>query len=323
MIKILQHPSEVLALPQAISRGLRRDLSGVGLRGAAFVGIAFLYFPIVLMIIMSFNAGNTLSWPPEGFSIKWYQHLWAMLASGFTGEYSGNYVPLDKYGLYTGLLPAIIGSVSAALFVTIIGVTAGFMAAYSIHKYRFRGRLLFKASFLFPIIFPMVITASGLRVFFDMAGILQCPLVTPCSWMITTPRMLIGHLTAVLPYVFIVCMGGLMAYDNTVEEAAESLGAGSSQRLRWIILPLVRPALIVSVILAFNRSLHDFIFTSSLTGGSMLFLPMWVSKYLWRVTDPGVATIMVFEMIILIPALYIATLWIKPERLATGGVGKG
>ena len=135
-------------------------------------------------------------------------------------------------------------------------------------------------------------------------------------------NMVLGHSIVALPYVIILSTAGLAVYDMTVEEAARTLGAGTL-RIFWLItLPLVRPSIMAAAIISFNRSLHEFIVTFFLTTGSPFLLPVWIFNYVWHALDPAIASLMVVQMLLLLPALYLIARMVGLERITTGGVGK-
>ena len=306
---------DVVSLPQSIYLGVKKDMSGVLLRLAALFTFTFLYIPIVIVFIMSFSSGTTLMFPPPGFSFMWYENIWSIITTGERTIYGATVV---TGGDTMDLLPSIYFSLIVAAVTMVVVTVSGFMAAYSMHRYVFRGRLLIKGAFLLPILFPTLVIGVGLLLFFSNVG-----LRTAGSEVMMVRNMVLGHSIVSLPYVVILTTAGLAVYDMTVEEAARSLGAGKLRVFWSITMPLVRPSILAAAIIAFNRSLHEFIVTFFLTTGSPFLLPVWIFNYVYRALDPAVAALMVGQMMLLLPALYLIARMVGLERITTGGVGKG
>ena len=287
------------SVSRAVLHGLRRDLGGVGLRIWALATFAFLYLPIVIVVITTFSSEETLTFPPEGLSLRWYVTFWDIL--------TGNPPP----GVPGRFWEALIGTVTVAAFVTVIGLFAGTLAAFALHRWVFRGRELIRTMFLLPLLFPSLVVAIGLLLFFNKAGLTA-----------TTPRMVIGHVVSTLPFVTILVLASLSVYQRELEDAALSLGANRMQTFWRITLPLIRPGLLAAGILAFNSSFGNVIMTFFLTTGTPHLLPVWILYYIQGASDPGVAVIMVIQIILLLPTLYFVNRLVGLQRL-TGGHDAG
>ncbi|WP_439873060.1 ABC transporter permease [Rhizobium leguminosarum] len=205
------------------------------------LGFAFLYLPIVLLVIFSFNESKLVTvW--GGFSTKWYVSLMS------------NQALLDAawVTLRVGLL--------SATFATILGT----MAALTLVRYtRFRGRMLFSGMIYAPLVMPEVITGLSLLLLFVAIGLDRG------FWTIT-----LAHTTLTMCFVAVVVQSRLLSFDHSIEEAAQDLGAPPVRTFFEITLPIIAPAVLSGWMLAFTLSLDDLVIASFTSGPGATTLPM-------------------------------------------------
>ena len=204
--------------------------------------ILFLYVPVFLLIMFSFNASPmSVRW--EGFSLEWYRLLLADQA----------------------LFEATRNSLLIALTSTVFAVIMGTGAALVLERQAVRGARILNAGLVLPLVIPEILKGVSLLLFFVM---IQVPL-----GLITVT---IGHIAFNLPLVILVIRMRLRKLDPLMEEAARDLGASSWQTFRWVTLPLLRPAIIGSALMAFTVSLDDFVVTFFTAGPGATTLPLKV-----------------------------------------------
>ena len=216
---------------------------------AMALGFAFLYLPIASLIAYSFNASKLVTvW--GGFSARWYGELLR-----------------DDQVLRAAWLSLRIAFVNATIAVA-LGTLAGLALA---RMGRFRGRLLFTGMTSAPLVMPEVITGLSLLLLFvaleDLIG-------WPARRGVTT--ITIAHVTFSLAYVAVVIQAQLASTDESIEEAAQDLGARPAKVFCVITLPLISPALVSGWLLAFTLSLDDLIIASFVSGPGSSTLPMVV-----------------------------------------------
>ena len=189
------------------------------------LGFAFLYIPILILVIYSFNESKLVTvW--GGFSLKWYGEMWRN-----DGLMSAAWVTLQ-----VGLLSATLG--------TILGT----LAALTLVRYtRFKGRLLFSGMVYAPLVMPEVITGLSLLLLFVAIGI-DRGLMT----------VVIAHTTFTMCYVAIVVQSRLLTFDTSLEEAAQDLGCPPVKTFFKVTLPLILPGIAAGAILAFAKSMGEF-----------------------------------------------------------------
>src|SRR5437763_10009106 len=209
--------------------------------GSLALGLAFLYLPIVILVIYSFNASRLVTvW--GGWSLRWYAELIqdrAMLESA-----------------WVTLLMAF-PSASAA---TVLGT----LAAIALVRFgRFRGRVLFSGMIYAPLVMPEVITGLALLLLFVAVDINRG------FWTIT-----IAHTTLITCFATVVVQSRLLTFDTSLEEAAMDLGCPPLKTFLRVTLPLIAPALVSGWMLAFTLSLDDLVIASFTTGPGATTLPI-------------------------------------------------
>ncbi|MDX1784642.1 ABC transporter permease [Roseovarius sp. ZX-A-9] len=205
------------------------------------LGFAFLYLPMVILIIYSFNESKLVTvW--AGFSTKWY------------GELFRNEAFLDA--AWVTLRVAVVSSTIA----TVLGTMA---ALVLVRAGRFPGRTLFSGMIYAPLVMPEVITGLSLLLLFIGIG-LDRGVFT----------IILAHTTFSMCYVSVVVSSRLVSFDRSLEEAALDLGCSPAQAFRLVTLPIIAPAVISGWLLAFTLSLDDLVIASFAAGPSATTLPI-------------------------------------------------
>lgn len=205
------------------------------------LGFAFLYLPIVLLIVFSFNESKLVTvW--GGFSTKWYVAM-------FQNQ---------------GLMDAAWVTARVAFISATIATVLGTMAALALTRYtRFRGRLLFSGMVFAPLVMPEVITGLSLLLLFVSMGLDR-------GFLTVT----LAHITFTMCFVAVVVQSRLITFDRSLEEAAMDLGATPAKTFFQVTLPVILPAIISGWMLAFTLSLDDLVIASFTSGPGATTLPM-------------------------------------------------
>jgi putrescine transport system permease protein len=205
------------------------------------LGLAFLYLPIAILIIYSFNASRLVTvW--AGWSTRWYAEL------------LHNEALLDA--AWVSLRVALLSATAATLLGTLAALALVRMG-------RFRGRLLFSGMIYAPLILPEVITGLSLLLLFVAVAIDRG------FW-----TVVIAHTTLTMGFVTVVVQARLMGFDRSIEEAAMDLGAPPVRTFFTVTLPLIAPAVAAAWMLAFTLSLDDLVIASFTTGPGATTLPI-------------------------------------------------
>ncbi|MDE0282886.1 MAG: ABC transporter permease subunit [Gammaproteobacteria bacterium] len=250
-------------------------------------GYAFLYIPIVSLIVFSFNKSKLVTvW--GGFSTKWYGELFR-----------------NEQIIEAALLSLRIAVVSAC-FAVAFGMLAGFVLA---RMKRFRGRMLFSGMTTAPLVMPEVITGLSLLLFFialqDLVG-------WPGGRGITT--ITIAHITFSMAYVAVVVQSRLSDMDPSLEEAAMDLGARPVTVFFAVTLPIVAPALVSGWLLAFTLSIDDLVIASFVSGPGSSTLPMVIFSKVKLGVSPDVNALATIIIAIVATGVVLAMVAMKKQE---------
>jgi putrescine transport system permease protein len=249
---------------------------GATLRAALVFGYAFLYLPIALLVLFSFNDSRLMTvW--SGFSTRWYVALWQ------------NTALLDA-----AFLSLRLAAISAS-FATVLGTLAGFAL---VRLKRIPARTLFGAMVAAPLVMPEVITGLSLLLLFVA---MEQAVGWPAGRGATT--IAIAHITFATAYVAVVVQSRLAGFDRSLEEAAMDLGARPAKVFLVITLPIIAPALASGWLLAFTLSLDDLVIASFVSGPGATTLPMAIFSSVKLGLTPelnALATVMVLGVAVVL-----------------------
>jgi spermidine/putrescine transport system permease protein len=212
----------------------------------SFYGVliyVFLFGPIALLVLFSFNANRYGTFPITAWTLKWYRTA------------AANYQIQD----------ALKASLKVAGAVTAISVFVGTAAAFPLVRSRLRFRNGIRIAFVLPIMIPGLLIGVSLLVLFT--GTLH--------WQLSSWTAVIGQSVYVTPFVILLVAARLQGFDRALERAAADLGANAFNRLRLVVLPLILPAIVAAALLAFTLSIDEFIITYFLIG-TQITLPIYI-----------------------------------------------
>jgi putative spermidine/putrescine transport system permease protein len=208
--------------------------------------IAFLFVPLVIILVYAFNPSNVQSWPISGFSTKWFGSTWHN----------------------TEARDAFVLSIKAATAATIIALLLGSAAAFAVHRFRFFGREAVSFLLVLPIALPGIITGMALNSFFTFWS--RWPFATFSLWTIV-----VGHATFCIVIVYNNVIARLRRTPTSLAEASMDLGADGIQTFLYVTLPVISTALVSGGLLAFALSFDEVIVTT-FTAGAQNTLPLWI-----------------------------------------------
>jgi len=208
------------------------------LRGFFGLVVAFLYAPIVILLIFSFNDAEVPSFPLSGFTLHWYRQFLA------NSELHSS--------LETSAIVAALSSVGAVIL--------GILASITLSRRRFRFKAGVSALLLSPLVIPYIVFGVSLLLLFHTLGIPRSILT-----------VVIGHIVISLPYTILVLLPRLQQIDVSLEEAAFDLGASRLRTFRSITLPLILPAVFSAFLIAFTTSFDEYAVASFVVGSRTTF----------------------------------------------------
>ncbi len=246
--------------------------SRLPLRLGAGLIYLFLYAPIAVVIVYSFNAAKR-GGPWAGFTTAWYGRL------------------LDSPDKLSALWNTLLLAVTSTAVSTVLGTLLG----YGLSRYEFPGRRFFSWLMNIPVVIPDVVMAIALLMFYSQVrerfGFLPLGLGT----------MILAHITFQIPLVAIVVRSRLAGLDPAIEEAARDLGAGTWQAFRHVTLPMMLPGVLAGAALAFTLSVDDFVVSFFTSGPGATTLPILIYSSVKRGITPDInalSTLMVLVSVI-------------------------
>ena len=238
------------------------------------ISIVALVLPSLLVVVMSFNSGEFITFPPQGFSLRWYKTM------------------IDSWEIKK----AAMVSINAACIVTFIDILLGVPAAWVLVRCQFRGRELLNSFILSPLMLPGMIIGIGILFFFSLMG-----------FSISYEMMILSHVVVTVPYTVRLTVSRLINLNPTLEEASKNLGANSTQTFLHIVLPKLIGGIVAGAAFSFLMSFDNLtvsLFTSSINERP---LPLEVFYLLRYDINPVVAAISTVEIVLATSVLIIGS----------------
>ena len=225
----------------------------LGLVAITCIVLVFIYFPLLVVLINSFNASKVFSWPPTAWTTDWW----------------------TKAATNDGVRAALLTSIKAGVGATLIAIVLGSMVAFAVARYDFFGRDSISFLVILPIALPGIITGIALNASFNTV-------LVPLGISFGLFTVILGHATFCIVVVFNNVVARLRRTGTSLEEAAMDLGAGPFQTFRDVTFPAVRSALVAGALLAFALSFDEIVVTSFTAGPGVETLPQWIFNNLFR-----------------------------------------
>lgn len=255
------------------------------LRIAAVIGFCYLLAPIAIVVLAGLNAGDFLSFPPEGLSLRWVRKFLA------SEKYMSSFLFSFKLAAMTALVASVLGT----------------MAAIFLSRTAFRGRAAMRAFFLSPLVLPGVVIGFALYAFYIGSGIG----LSRTIW-----GLWIGHILYSTPYVIGTVGAALAMYDISIEEAARSLGAGPWTAFWKVTFPNISPGIQAGAIFAFIVSFGQFEVSLFLSAPNSEPLPIAMYNSLRYQFEPDAAAAGIFAIILVIASVLLTNRLISLKKIA-------
>src|SRR3954464_7457126 len=245
------------------------------LRVAVGVGLAFIYIPLIVIVLYAFNSSKILEWPPPGWTLEWFPKAIENEAAR----------------------EAFLTSIEAALAATAIALLLGTLASLAVARHRFFGRETISFLVILPIALPGIVT--GVAISNTFTQVLDVPL--------SLFTVIVGHATFCIVVVYNNAVARLRRLSGSFEEASADLGAHTWQTFRYVTFPGMKSALIAGGLLAFALSFDEIIVTNFTIGEGLETLPIWIFSNLFRPHElPIVNAVAVVMVLISIIPVYLA-----------------
>lgn len=247
--------------------------------GRVYIGLllAFLYLPLIVMGVMSFNASPFYQLPIE-WTTKWY---------------------LDFFN-DRQLIASTWNSVSIAVITTIVATLLGTAASIGLFRYDFPGKKVLRVLLFPPIAIPWLITGTAMLIFFFGVGIGR-----------GLHAILLGHVALALPYVIVVVSARLETFEPQLEEAARSLGASQWQLTRRVTLPWILPGIIAGALFAFAVSFDQFVVSYFLATPGQATLPVEIYAAIRKGFTPEINAVSTIIIVISMALMLVTARFFK------------
>lgn len=255
------------------------------LKALAFVALVVLLAPVVVVILAGLNAGDHLTFPPQGLSLRW---VVAFFQS-------------DAY------LPAYLFSLVLAVVTMIISTTLGTTIALVLARNEFPGKQFARAFFMAPLMLPGIVLGLALYLFYLSSGL---------GLVRTMPGLVIGHVLVTCPYVIGTVNAALIGFDKSLDEAARSLGASPLRTFRSITLPVIAPGIVAGSVFSFIVSFGQFDVSLFLTPPDYNPLPIALYSSLRYTFEPTAAAAGIFAIFLVVVSMLITAKLTNLRKLA-------
>lgn len=230
------------------------------------IGLAFIYVPLSVVVINSFNSSRTFSWPPTSFTTEW----WSKAISN------------------TGVRKALSWSLAAGFSATFIALLLGTSLAFAVSRYNFFGKDIISLLVVLPISLPGVVTGIALSNAFNQQIGLSTGLLT----------IVIGHATFCIVVVYNNALARLRRMGTSLQEASMDLGANGITTFRLITLPNLASALFAGGLLAFGLSFDEIVVTTFTAGPGIQTLPIWIYNNLFRPNQAPIVNVVAATLVV-------------------------
>jgi putative spermidine/putrescine transport system permease protein len=230
------------------------------------VGLAFIYVPLSVVVINSFNSSRTFSWPPASFTTEW----WSKAISN------------------TGVRKALSWSLAAGFSATFIALLLGTSLAFAVSRYNFFGKDIISLLVVLPISLPGVVTGIALSNAFNQQIGLSTGLLT----------IVIGHATFCIVVVYNNALARLRRMGTSLQEASMDLGANGITTFRLITLPNLASALFAGGLLAFGLSFDEIVVTTFTAGPGIQTLPIWIYNNMFRPNQAPIVNVVAATLVV-------------------------
>lgn len=246
----------------------------------ALLAFAFLYVPIVVLVVFSFNSARSgASW--QGFTLDWYSRMF------------GNARIIES--LLTSLLVAVLATAGA--------VVIGTLTAMAMERYQFKAKTFWDGMLYMPVIIPEIVAGISLLLFFAFVNV-ERGLFT----------LVVSHIAFTMPFVYLTVRARLADFDRSVEEAAQDLGANEWITFTRVTLPLLMPGVISGALLAFTLSLDDFVISFFVNGKGWQTLPVYIWGQIRRGVTPEINAISTLMLVFSIGLVILSQLLQRREK---------
>jgi putative spermidine/putrescine transport system permease protein len=258
------------------------------LRVAAALALGFMLLPILLVGWLAFFTNEIVSFPPEGYTVKWFGAIWAQrqFADGF------------------------LTSLEVGLFATLSGLALGIPASLALVRSRFPGREALNTMLLAPLVVPGIVIGTALYIAY-----VETEIATELPLTASLPGLVVAHVLITIPWTVRLVSANLQGFERTLEEAAMNLGASRWRTLTRVTLPMIRPGVVAAALFAFVVSFGNLEISLFLVGPGRTTLPIAILQYLeWKI-DPTIAAVSLVQIAVVTAGLLVTNRFVRLSQV--------
>jgi putative spermidine/putrescine transport system permease protein len=265
-----------------------RLVGRIALLGAAALGYAVIITPILFVCWLSFFANEIVSFPPTGYTLRWFGHIF------------------DQNNFVSGFLTSLQVGIAAMIGGLLLGVPASLVLA----RYRFPGREALNTLLVLPLVVPGIVAGTAIYVF-------QIEVEIATEWPLLGSRagLVLAHIMITIPWTVRLLTASLAGFDRSIEEAALNLGATPLKAFLKVTLPVIKPGIVAAALFSFIISFGNLEMTLFLIAPGQTTLPIAILQYLqWRI-DPTIAAVSLLQIALIATGMLIADRYVKLTRV--------
>ena len=256
----------------------------------AVVALVYLFIltPVIFIGWISFFTNEIISFPPEGYTLRWFANVWEqrVFARGF------------------------VMSLQVAFISMLIGVAFGTLASIALVRYRFPGRETINMLLLSPLIVPGIVAGTALYIFYiEIDNYMEWRLQA------TLEGLVLAHVMLTIPWTVRLITASLVGIDRSVEDAAMNLGANRWVTFRRVTFPMMRAGLVAAALFSFITSFENLELSLLLVGPGRTTLPIAILQYLEFKVDPTIAAVAFIQIILIGILMLITDRFVKLSRV--------
>ena len=256
----------------------------------AVVALVYLFIltPVIFIGWISFFTNEIISFPPEGYTLRWFANVWEqrVFARGF------------------------VMSLQVAFISMLIGVAFGTLASIALVRYRFPGRETINMLLLSPLIVPGIVAGTALYIFYiEIDNYMEWRLQA------TLEGLVLAHVMLTIPWTVRLITASLVGIDRSVEDAAMNLGANRWVTFRRVTFPMMRAGLVAAALFSFITSFENLELSLLLVGPGRTTLPIAILQYLEFKVDPTIAAVAFIQIFLIGILMLITDRFVKLSRV--------
>ena len=260
----------------------------IALLAAAGVGYALILTPIVFVCWLSFFSNEIVTFPPQGYTLRWFAHIF------------------DQNNFVSGFITSLQVGVVAMIGGLVLGVPASLMLA----RHNFSGREALNTLLVLPLAVPGIVAGTAIYVFQ-----IEIELATQLPLLGSMAGLVFAHIMITIPWTVRLLTASLVGFDRSIEEAALNLGATPLRAFVKVTLPVIKPGIVAAALFSFIISFGNLEMTLFLVAPGQTTLPIAILQYLqWRI-DPTIAAVSLLQIVLIGAGMLITDHYVKLTRV--------